>query len=69
MLDERGSELYWEGFADGPYPLRIIYRRQLPVGLERKIMGGTATDAHLNVFPIPASDLLINTNLKQNPGY
>ena len=30
---------------------------------------GAAFDSHLNIFPIPNSDLNANSNLKQNPGY
>jgi len=30
---------------------------------------GGATDAHLNLYPIPASELVANPNLHQNPGY
>jgi hypothetical protein len=30
---------------------------------------GAATDAHLNLFPIPATELVANPKLKQNPGY
>ncbi len=70
ILDERARELYWEGFRRTD-----LIRYGLFTGgaylwdWKGNIMGGTGTDAHLNVFPIPASDLLINTNLKQNPGY
>ena len=30
---------------------------------------GASTDAHLNLFPIPATELVANPKLKQNPGY
>lgn len=30
---------------------------------------GTTVDSHFNVYPIPADDIMNNTNLKQNPGY
>lgn len=30
---------------------------------------GTPFDAHLNIYPIPNSDLNANSNLRQNPGY
>jgi hypothetical protein len=30
---------------------------------------GTATDPHLNIYPIPASQLVANPKLTQNPGY
>lgn len=31
--------------------------------------GGTATDAHFNVYPLPLNELSANPNLKQNTGY
>ncbi len=31
--------------------------------------GGAGVDQHLLLFPFPASELLLNPNLKQNPGY
>lgn len=70
ILDERARELYWEGFRRTD-----LIRFGLFTGgtylwdWKGNVQAGTATDAHLNVFPIPASDLLLNTNLKQNPGY
>ena len=30
---------------------------------------GTTIDSHFDVYPIPADDIMNNTNLKQNPGY
>ena len=30
---------------------------------------GIATDAHLDIYPIPASECVANANLTQNPGY
>ncbi|MBO4664395.1 MAG: RagB/SusD family nutrient uptake outer membrane protein [Bacteroidaceae bacterium] len=33
------------------------------------VKDGKSFDAHYNIFPIPASDLNANENLKQNPGY
>jgi len=62
LLDERGRELAWEG-----------HRRQ------DQIRFGTFDDAwfekeawtddHKKLYPIPASPLLANPNMEQNPGY
>lgn len=30
---------------------------------------GTTIDSHFDVYPIPADDIMNNTNLRQNPGY
>jgi len=67
MLDERARELYWEGhrrtdlirfgqFTDGSYVWPW----------KGKVPDGTKTSPHLNLFPIPSSDLGANPNLKQN---
>ena len=70
LIDERGRELYWEAFRRTD-----LIRFGLFTGgdylwdFKGDIQAGRATDAHLNVFPIPASDLLLNGNLTQNQGY
>ncbi|MCD4696916.1 MAG: RagB/SusD family nutrient uptake outer membrane protein [Bacteroidales bacterium] len=70
VLDERARELYWEGhrrtdlvrygyFSGGDYlwPWK------------GKVADGIATGSHLDLFPIPSSDIGANPNLSQNPGY
>ena len=69
ILDERVRELYWEGtrridlirfgsFSDkGIWPWK------------GNIKEGRTTEKFRDIFPIPASDLLANPNLKQNDGY
>ncbi|HVB04469.1 MAG TPA: RagB/SusD family nutrient uptake outer membrane protein [Chitinophagaceae bacterium] len=70
ILDERGRELYWEAvrrtdlirfgeFTGGTYlwPFKG--------GVE----AGTGVDSHYNLYPISATDMVANPNLKQNPGY
>ncbi len=70
ILDERGRELYLEAtrrtdlirhgkFTGGDYiwPWKG--------GVEE----GISTPAHLDIFPIPASDLIANPNLEQNDDY
>lgn len=70
ILSERMRELYWEGF-----------RRTDLVRFDRftaaayvwpwkgGIAAGTGADAHYNIFPIPSSEIISNTNLVQNAGY
>lgn len=70
ILRERAKELYWEcqrrtdlirygKFTGGDY----IW------AWKGQVQDGIATDAHFNLFPIPAADLTANPNLVQNPGY
>ncbi|MEO8140758.1 MAG: RagB/SusD family nutrient uptake outer membrane protein [Gemmatimonadota bacterium] len=70
LLDERGRELLWEGhrrtdlirfgvFSGGTYLW----------AWKGNVQAGTATDAHLDLFPIPATEISANPNLKQNTGY
>ena len=61
LLDERGRELYWEG-----------YRRQDLIRFNKYLLAyqeKPATDARTLLFPIPSSQLAVNPNLTQNPGY
>lgn len=61
ILDERGFELYWEG-----------WRRQDQIRFGT-FTGSWAnkkpSEAFREIFPIPQSGLAANPNLKQNPGY
>ena len=70
LLDERGREFLWEG------------QRRMDLIRYGKFTGssylwswkggvklGAATDAHLNLYPIPANEISANPNLTQNPGY
>lgn len=70
ILDERGRELLWEGhrrtdlirfgeFTGGSY----IW------SWKGNTQAGTATQAYLDLYPIPATQLSANPNLTQNPGY
>ena len=70
ILDERGRELLWEG-----HRRTDLVRYGLFTGgtylwsWKGGVEAGRATGAHLNLFPIPATELVANPNLKQNPGY
>lgn len=70
FLDERSRELQWEAtrrtdlirfgkFTGGTYlwPWK------------GGVANGTSVDDHYQLFPIPSSELSINSNLTQNPGY
>jgi hypothetical protein len=70
ILDERGRELYWEGHRRTDL---VRFGRFTSGSYLWQFKGGSATGrpvaASYNLYPIPSTDLLINTNLKQNPGY
>ena len=70
LLNDRGKEFYYESqrrtdlirfgqFTDGAY--RWAWKGGA--------INGTATDKHLNIFPIPGDEVSANPNIKQNPGY
>lgn len=61
LLDERGRELYWEGWRRQDL---IRFGKYLAPWQEKP------TDDPRNLlFPIPANQLAVNPNLVQNPGY
>ncbi len=70
ILDERSRELSWECtrrtdlirfglFTSGDYVWAF----------KGGDAAGAAVSSHLNLYPIPTADLVLNTNLIQNPGY
>jgi starch-binding outer membrane protein, SusD/RagB family len=70
VLEERAKELYWECtrrtdliryglFTGGQYVWPF----------KGGTVDGGATASFLNLYPIPTSDLILNENLIQNPGY
>ncbi|MBL7740889.1 MAG: RagB/SusD family nutrient uptake outer membrane protein [Chitinophagaceae bacterium] len=61
LLDERGRELYWEGWRRNDL---IRFGKFLNAWQEKP-----ASDARSLLFPIPARSLAANPNLTQNPGY
>ncbi|MBU6122130.1 RagB/SusD family nutrient uptake outer membrane protein [Hymenobacter siberiensis] len=70
ILDERARELHWEGTRRTD----LIRYSKFVTGAylwpwKGGISGGKAVDDKYKLFPIPASDLTANPNLKQNPGY
>ncbi len=70
VLDERGRELYWEGFRRTDL---IRYGRYTSGTYLWPFKGGapagTAVEDYKSIYPLPVSDVIANTNLTQNPGY
>jgi starch-binding outer membrane protein, SusD/RagB family len=61
LLDERGRELYWEGWRRNDL---IRFGKYLAAWQEKPASGPERL-----MFPIPARSLAANPNLTQNPGY
>lgn len=69
IIDERGRELYWEAHRRTDL---IRFGQFSDSGVwqwKGGVQQGTTTEAFRDVMPLPATDLGINTNLEQNPGY
>lgn len=62
LLDERGRELYWEGW-------RRMDLVRFGKFLTSDELRTTESSADRLLFPIPAPELAANPNLSQNPGY
>lgn len=61
LYDERGREMWWEGWRRND---QIRFGKFLGTWLDK----GATTPTQL-LFPIPSSQLAVNPNLEQNPGY
>ena len=70
VLDERSRELLWEGHRRTDL---VRYGRFTGSSYlwawKGGVVGGTGTASYLNLYPIPANELIANPNLKQNAGY
>lgn len=62
LLDERGRELYWEGWRRQDL---IRFGKFLQPFQEKP----QTSDAKYLVYAIPSQQIAVNPNLKQNPGY
>jgi hypothetical protein len=70
ILNERQKELYWECFRRTDLiRYRDVHRIDLYLALERRGSEWCGVDAHLNLLPLPATELNSNPSLVQNPGY
>ncbi len=70
IIDERGRELYMEGFRRQDL-IRFGMFTTADYLWEFKggVQAGQAVDSHYNLYPITSGDLNANGNLVQNPGY
>lgn len=70
LLDERGRELYWEGFRRTD----LIRYGQFTEGSylwpwKGGVKNGTGVGSFRKLYPIPATEVGSNPNIKQNTGY
>ena len=70
IIDERGRELFWEGFRRTD----LVRFGQFTTGAylwswKGNVRNGRAMPDYYNLFPIPATDISSNPNIDQNPGY
>jgi len=75
LLDERGREFYWEGHRRTDM-IRFGVFSNNPTNNPRgiwpwkgNVKDGINTTAIRNIYPIPATEIIANPNLTQNPGY
>jgi hypothetical protein len=70
ILDERGRELYWECVRRSDLiRFNKFVSSDYLWAWKGNAFRGQASDPHLNIFPIPSSEVGTNPNMTQNPGY
>ena len=66
ILDERARELSWEAWRRNDLIRYGQFETEYPLQNDVLTMDKSTTK---RIYPVPASELRLNTNLKQNPGY
>jgi hypothetical protein len=69
FLNERSRELYWEGTRRTDLVRFGMYTRNYNWPWKGGVENGANVADYLSLFPLPSSELNINTNLVQNTGY
>lgn len=70
IIDERGRELYYEGFRrQDLIRFGLFTTDKYLWEFKGGVQEGQEVEEHFNLYPIIASDLNANGNLTQNPGY
>lgn len=73
IIDERGRELMWECHRRSDLIRFDLFTSDSELwafkGMNSNIGTPRGVDKHFNLYPIPSSDIMSNSNLKQNEGY
>jgi len=70
LIDERAREMQWEATRRTDLIRFGLFAGSSYVWpFKGGDVAGTNIDAHLELYPIPTSDIILNPNLIQNPGY
>ena len=73
VIDERGRELAWECHRRSDLVRFGMLTTKKYIwaykGMNSNSGSAHSVDKHYNLFPIPSSDIMANSNLKQNEGY
>lgn len=70
ILDERARELFWEAHRRTDLIRFGQYTGDAYLWeWKGQVKAGASISEHYNLFPLPASDLVVNNNLEQNDGY
>ena len=69
ILDERGRELALEGHRRTDLVRFNQFTLNRTWEWKGNVQAGTVTEPHLDLYPIPAAQLIANPNLRQNDGY
>jgi hypothetical protein len=66
LLDERARELSWEGWRRNDLIRFGLFEKEYPLPNDNLTMN---KDVNRRLYPIPISEIRLNTKLVQNPGY
>ena len=70
ILDERGRELLWEANRRTDLVRYGRFTGSTYVwAWKGGVQAGTGTSSHLDLYPLPGNELVVNPNLTQNPWY